>query len=86
MIRRVFKIFGLVWITGWLLTWAFDIKAEYEHSEEYSIILPTGETHFDTGRFAYAMIEHGVLLFLFWPDAVYIEVGCRTGVCPLNYN
>lgn len=86
MVRRVFKIFGLVWITGWLLTWALDIKGEYHHSAEYSIVLPTRKAHVDKGHFAQAMVENGVLLFLFWPAAVYIEAACRAGACPLNYS
>jgi hypothetical protein len=82
MIGRVFKIFSLVWLTGWLLTWALDIKGEYEHPEDYSIILPTSESQFDTGRFAREMIEHGILLLPFWSVAVYIEIGVRMGwVC-----
>lgn len=85
MIARVFKTFCLVWITGWLLIWILDIKAEYQHSDDYSINLPTGQSQFDTGRFTREMIAHGILLLLFWPDAAYIEVGCSVGACPLNH-
>jgi len=79
MVARALKIFGIVWLIGWLLTWAFDIKAEYEHPADYSTTLPTGESRFNSRQFAGRMIEHGVGLLVVWPVAVWIEVGLRTG-------
>jgi len=79
MISRVLKIFSIVWLTGWLLTWALDIKGESEHPEDYSIILSTGESRFHTRQFVARMIDHGMMLFLVWPGAIYLEIGVQMG-------
>jgi hypothetical protein len=79
MIARALKIFGIVWLIGWLLTWAGDIKGESEHRADYSITLPTGERRFNSRQFAVRMIEDGAVLFVVWPGAVWVEVGLRTG-------
>ncbi len=82
MISRAFKIFSIVWLTGWLLTWVLDIKGESEYLSDYSAILPTGESQFNTQQFVGQMIDHGMLLFLVWPGALCLEVGVRMGwVC-----
>lgn len=82
MIVRIFKFFVVAWLTGWLLTWAWDIKGEYEHHDDYTITMPTGESQFDIRQFVLQMLDHGIGLFLLWPGAVYLEVGLRMGwVC-----
>jgi hypothetical protein len=82
MIGRAFKIFSIVWLTGWLLTWVLDIKGEFEHPQDYSTIVPTGESRFNTRQFVVVMIDHGMGLFLFWPGAAYLAVGLHMGwVC-----
>jgi hypothetical protein len=82
MIGRAFKIFSIVWLIGWLLTWALDIKGELEHPRDYSIVFPTGESRFNTRQFVAQMMDHGMGLFFLWPGAVYVEVGLHMGwVC-----
>jgi hypothetical protein len=82
VVARAFKIFGMLWLIGWLLTWVWDIKTEAEHPEYYSIVTPTGESRFHAQQFVAQMMEHGMGLFLSWPLAAGLQVGLNMGwVC-----
>jgi hypothetical protein len=69
----------VVWLIGWLLTWAWDIKGESEHPAAYSVVLPTGESRFNSRLFVEQMIDHGMVMLLVWPGVVYVEVGQGMG-------
>jgi len=68
-VARGFKIFGVVYLIGGLLTCAWNVKVEAEHPEDYS----------NTKQFVAVMADQAIPLILFWPGVVGLEVGLRMG-------
>jgi hypothetical protein len=79
---RIFKIIGLAWTIGWLLTWALDVRSESQHPADYSVTSADGTTRFRNDQFVVQMIDHGVVLFFLWLPADCLQIGLRIGwVC-----
>jgi hypothetical protein len=76
---RIAKILCIAYLTGGMLTWAWDIWLEANHPEDYSTYTPSGERKFNTKQFVRVMAGEAIPTILFWPPMVGLEVGVRMG-------